>query len=150
MRINLGKGSKKIHAAHGIPNLVAGKCVADQHRLQAGFAVLACRALGKRRAGLCGIGILQPLALANGIVGKHNKTVAGKDRGYGRIACFAAGSMAWTHDDRSALAVRSRAVGNMQQRGNEEFGLALKDYFADAKSIGLRFADTTLVWSGVR
>ena len=33
------------------------------------------------------------------------------------------------------------AVGNIEQRGDEEVGLALEDHFANAKSIGLRFAD---------
>ena len=92
MRIDLGKRSEKIDAAHGVPNFVLRKGVADQHGLQAGLAVLAGGAHGKRSAGLGGIGILQTLALADGIVGEHDEAVAREDRGDGRIACFAAGS----------------------------------------------------------
>ena len=117
MRINLRERCEEIHSTHCVPNLVAGKSVADQH------------------------GILQPLALANGIVGEHDEAIAGKDHGDRRIARFSARRMARTHEDRRTPAVCGRAVGNIEQSGNEEVGLALEDYFANAESVCLSVAD---------
>jgi hypothetical protein len=141
MRINLGKGSEKIHAAYRVPDLVAGESVADEHGLQAGFAVFAGGARRESRTGLGWIGVLQPLALADGIVGKHDESIAGEGCGDGRIGQLPAWGMARTHEDRGALAARRRAIGNVEQRRDEEVGLAFEDDFTDAKAFGLHLAD---------
>jgi len=141
VRIHIGKGSEKIYAAHRVPNLIAGKSVADEHGLQAGFAVFAGRTQSKRDAGLGGIGILQPLTLADGIVGEHDEAIASKNRSDGRIARLAAGSVARTHEDCGAFAAGDLAIGNIEQRCDKKTGLALEDHLANAKAIRLHLAD---------
>ncbi len=127
-------------AADGIPKDVAGKGIAKQHRLQAGFTVFARGARGKRDAGISGRRILKAFSLADGIVGKNDEAIMGEESSSAVVAGLARGAMAGCDEDCRQLFAGGLAIGKVKQSGNQKAGLALKEHLLDAEAVGLGFA----------
>jgi hypothetical protein len=91
--------------------------------------------------GLAGIGILKALTLADGVVGKNDKTIAREECGGAVVAGLAGRAVAGTHQNRRTLAARGWAVGKVEQRGHGKSGLAVEENLPDLKAVGLRGAE---------
>ncbi len=124
--IDLRAGFEIVKAAHSVPEKVFGDGFAKQNRLQAGFAVLACGRAGKRIRGIVRVGILQPLALAKGVIGKDCEAVArecGRDDEVGRLT---PGRVAGAHQDGGQSVGGRRRIRQVEQRGDVEARLRVE------------------------
>ncbi len=97
--IDLGAGEEVVDGAHGVPDEVFCDGFADEDGLEAGFTVLAGGARGEGLAGVRGVGVLEALALTDGVVGEDGEAVAGEGGGEGVVAGFAGGGVAGSHED---------------------------------------------------
>ena len=87
-----------------------------------------------------GVGILEALALADGVVGEDGEAVAGEGGGEGVVAGFAGGAVAGSDDDGGEFGAFF-SVGDIEERGDGEVGLAVEEDFFDAEAVGLRGAE---------
>jgi len=67
--VDLGARDEVVDGTNAIPDDDASRSVADEGGLETGFAVLASCGFEKGLGGIGGVGILEPLALADGVVG---------------------------------------------------------------------------------
>jgi hypothetical protein len=116
--------------------------IADQHGLQTGLAVFAGGRFGHRVSRPGGIGILQSLALPNGVVGEHDESIQGKKRGGACVAGVAGWSVSRRHQNCRARVLCCVAIGEIQQRRDAKAGLTLEDHLPDAKSVRLGLAQS--------
>ena len=146
--IDLGTGEEVVDGAHGVPDEVFGDGFADEDGLESGFTVLAGGARGEGLAGVRGVGVLEALALTDGVVGEDGEAVAGEGGGEGIVACLAGGRVAGCHEDGGEFGAFF-SVGDIEERGHVEAGLAVEEDLLDAEAVGLRGAEDLGVERGL-
>ena len=129
-----------VDAAHGVPDFVAGKRIAEQYWLKACLAMFSGSPAGKRGFRMVGIRVLQPLTLANGVVGEHDESIAREERSHAGIVGLATEVMAGCHQNCGKLRIPILPIGKVEQRGDREIRLALEKDLPDTKAIALGLA----------
>ena len=67
--------------------------------------------------GVGGVGVLEALALADGVVGEDGEAVAGEGAGEGVVGGFAGEAVAGRDDDGGEFLLRARRVWRREDRG---------------------------------
>ncbi len=135
-----GRDLEVVDSAHAVPEEVFGDGFADENGLEAGFAVLAGGAGGEGFAAVGWVGILEPLALADGVVREDGDAGAGEGGGGGEVAGLAGGSVAGSYEDGGKFSGGQR-VRQIHQGGDVEVGLGVEENLLDADAGQLGFAE---------
>ncbi len=93
--------------------------------------------------GIGGVGVLEALALTDGVVGEDGEAVAGEGAGEGVVGDFAGEAVAGRDDDGGEffLGCAGFRVGEIEECGDGEVGLGVVEDFFDAEAVGLRGAE---------
>lgn len=86
------------------------------------------------------IGILQALSLTDGVVGKHDESIAREQRSHGGVVRLAGGVMAGRHENCGVPSTRRWKIGYIEQRGDRKIRLAFEEHLSDAKTVALCLA----------
>jgi len=97
----------------------------------------------KSFGGVRGVGVLEALALADGVVGEDGKTVAGEGAGEGIISDFAGETVAGGDDDGREFLLWGvgLGVGKVEKCCDREVRLGLVEDLFNAKAVGLRSSE---------
>ena len=79
--VDFGTGEEIVNGADAVPDDDAGGSIAYERGLEAGFAVLAGGGFEEGLRGVGGVGVLEALALADGVVGEDGEAIAGEGAG---------------------------------------------------------------------
>ena len=97
--VDLWARGEVVDGADPVPGKGAGEGIADEGGLEAGFAVFTGGRFEESLGGVSGVGILEALTLADGVVGEDGEAVAGESAGEGEVGGFAGEAVAGGDDD---------------------------------------------------
>ena len=151
--VNLRARDQVVDSAHAVPRKVAR----DRFPMRVGCRLASpCSPVGPRRQRcsrirtallrrrcVLRVGILQALALANGVVREHRESVAREGGRHDEVAGLAAGRVAGRHDDSGEF--RGTVIRQIEQRGDEELRLRFVQHLLDAEAVELRAAENLRV-----
>jgi len=140
--VYFGARKEVVDGADSIPSEGPGKSVADEGGLEANLAVFASGGFEEGFGWVCGVGVLEALALTDRVVGEDSEAVASEGAGEGVVGGFAGEAVAWSDDDGGKFLLRAGfGVGEIEESGDGEVRLGFVENLFDVETVGLRAAE---------
>lgn len=136
--VDFRAGEEIVDGADAVPYDDASGSVTDEGGLKAGFAVFASGGFEESFGSVGGVGVLEALALADGVVGEDSEAVAGEGAGEGVVGGFAGEAVAGRDDDAGEFLLGGAGFGfgKIEKRSDGEVGLGFEENFFDAEAVG--------------